>query len=69
MRSPNQAVLWEIWRVTRTEIIVRLSLCVVGALIAEKKKRGTAIVAIAHDEDVRDAIADEIIDVGRFAAK
>jgi alpha-D-ribose 1-methylphosphonate 5-triphosphate synthase subunit PhnL len=42
---------------------------VVGALIAEKKKRGTAIVAIAHDEDVRDAIADEIIDVGRFAAR
>jgi alpha-D-ribose 1-methylphosphonate 5-triphosphate synthase subunit PhnL len=42
---------------------------VVGALIAEKKKRGTAIVAIAHDEDVRNAIADEIIDVGRFAAK
>jgi alpha-D-ribose 1-methylphosphonate 5-triphosphate synthase subunit PhnL len=42
---------------------------VVGALIAEKKKRGTAIVAIAHDEDVRDSIADEIIDVGRFAAK
>ena len=42
---------------------------VVGALIAEKKQRGTAIVAIAHDEDVRDAIADEIIDVGRFAAK
>jgi alpha-D-ribose 1-methylphosphonate 5-triphosphate synthase subunit PhnL len=41
---------------------------VVGGLIAEKKKRGTAIVAIAHDEDVRDAIADEIIDVGRFAA-
>jgi alpha-D-ribose 1-methylphosphonate 5-triphosphate synthase subunit PhnL len=42
---------------------------VVGALIAEKKKRGTAIVAIAHDEDVRNAIADEIVDVGRFAAK
>ena len=41
----------------------------VGALIAEKKKRGTAIVAIAHDEDVRTAIADEIVDVGRFAAK
>src|ERR1700676_4179837 len=42
---------------------------VVGALIAEKKKRGTAIVAIAHDEHVRTAIADEIVDVGRFAAK
>jgi alpha-D-ribose 1-methylphosphonate 5-triphosphate synthase subunit PhnL len=42
---------------------------VVGALIAEKKKRGAAIVAIAHDADVRDSIADEIVDVGRFAAK
>jgi alpha-D-ribose 1-methylphosphonate 5-triphosphate synthase subunit PhnL len=42
---------------------------IVGDLIAEKKKRGTAIVAIAHDEDVRDAIADEIVDVGRFAAR
>ena len=42
---------------------------VVGALIAEKKQRGTAIVAIAHDEDVRDAIADEIIDIGRFTAR
>jgi hypothetical protein len=34
MRSPNQAILWEMWRVTRTEIIVRLSLCIVGGLIA-----------------------------------
>jgi alpha-D-ribose 1-methylphosphonate 5-triphosphate synthase subunit PhnL len=42
---------------------------IVGDLIAQKKKRGTAIVAIAHDEDVRDAIADEIVDVGRFAAR
>jgi alpha-D-ribose 1-methylphosphonate 5-triphosphate synthase subunit PhnL len=41
---------------------------VVVDLIAEKKRRGTAIVAIAHDDDVRSAIADEIIDVGRFAA-
>jgi alpha-D-ribose 1-methylphosphonate 5-triphosphate synthase subunit PhnL len=41
---------------------------VVVDLIAEKKRRGTAIVAIAHDDDVRNAIADEIIDVGRFAA-
>jgi alpha-D-ribose 1-methylphosphonate 5-triphosphate synthase subunit PhnL len=42
---------------------------IVGRLIAEKKKRGTAIVAIAHDADVRDAIADEIVDVARFAAR
>jgi len=35
-------------------------------LIAEKKKRGIAIVAIAHDEEVRDAIADKIVDVTRF---
>ena len=34
----------------------------------EKKRRGVAIVAIAHDEDVRDAIADDIIDITRFAA-
>jgi alpha-D-ribose 1-methylphosphonate 5-triphosphate synthase subunit PhnL len=41
---------------------------VVADLIAEKKRRGTAIVAIAHDDDVRNAIADEVVDVGRFAA-
>lgn len=42
---------------------------VVVDLIAEKKRRGAAIVAIVHDEDVRDAIADRIIDVTRFAAE
>jgi alpha-D-ribose 1-methylphosphonate 5-triphosphate synthase subunit PhnL len=36
-------------------------------LVAEKKRRGAAIVAIVHDEDVRNAIADRIIDVTRFA--
>ena len=41
---------------------------VVVDLIAEKKKRGTAIVAIAHDEEVRDAIADKVVDVTRFAS-
>jgi alpha-D-ribose 1-methylphosphonate 5-triphosphate synthase subunit PhnL len=41
---------------------------VVVDLIAEKKKRGTAIVAIAHDEEIRDAIADEIVDIRKFAA-
>ena len=34
MRSPNQAILWEIWRVTRTEVYWRLGLCIVGGLIA-----------------------------------
>jgi alpha-D-ribose 1-methylphosphonate 5-triphosphate synthase subunit PhnL len=38
------------------------------ALIAEKKRRGVAIVAIVHDEEVRDAVADRRIDVSRFAA-
>jgi alpha-D-ribose 1-methylphosphonate 5-triphosphate synthase subunit PhnL len=37
-------------------------------LIAEKKRRGAAIVAIVHDDDVRAAIADRLIDVTRFAA-
>jgi alpha-D-ribose 1-methylphosphonate 5-triphosphate synthase subunit PhnL len=40
----------------------------VVALIAEKKRRGAAIVAIMHDEDVRDVVADRSIDVARFAA-
>jgi alpha-D-ribose 1-methylphosphonate 5-triphosphate synthase subunit PhnL len=40
----------------------------VVALITEKKRRGAAIVAIVHDEDVRDAVADRRIDVTRFAA-
>jgi alpha-D-ribose 1-methylphosphonate 5-triphosphate synthase subunit PhnL len=37
-------------------------------LIAEKKRRGTAIVAVVHDTDVRDAIADAVLDVTQFAA-
>jgi alpha-D-ribose 1-methylphosphonate 5-triphosphate synthase subunit PhnL len=36
-------------------------------LIAERKRRGTSIVAIVHDPDVRDRIADAVIDVTRFA--
>jgi len=41
---------------------------VVVNLISEKKNNGTAIVAIAHDEEVRDAIADQIVDIRQFAA-
>jgi alpha-D-ribose 1-methylphosphonate 5-triphosphate synthase subunit PhnL len=41
---------------------------IVVNLIGEKKRRGTAVVAIAHDEEVRDAIADRIVDVTRFSA-
>jgi alpha-D-ribose 1-methylphosphonate 5-triphosphate synthase subunit PhnL len=41
---------------------------VVVDLISEKKRRGAAIVAIVHDDDVRTAIADTVIDVTRFAA-
>ena len=37
-------------------------------LINERKHRGAAILAIVHDLDVRDAIADRLIDVGAFAA-
>jgi alpha-D-ribose 1-methylphosphonate 5-triphosphate synthase subunit PhnL len=36
-------------------------------LIAEKKRRGAAIVAIVHDDDVRRAIADIVVDVTRFS--
>jgi alpha-D-ribose 1-methylphosphonate 5-triphosphate synthase subunit PhnL len=41
---------------------------VVVDLVTEKKRRGTAVVAIVHDDDVRAAIADSIIDVNRFTA-
>jgi alpha-D-ribose 1-methylphosphonate 5-triphosphate synthase subunit PhnL len=41
---------------------------VVIDLIARKKQNGTAVVAIVHDEDVRDSIADRVIDVTQFAA-
>jgi alpha-D-ribose 1-methylphosphonate 5-triphosphate synthase subunit PhnL len=36
-------------------------------LIAEKKRRGVAIVAIVHDDEVRRAIADSVVDVTRFS--
>jgi alpha-D-ribose 1-methylphosphonate 5-triphosphate synthase subunit PhnL len=39
---------------------------VVVDLIAEKKQRGVAIVAIVHDDDMRASIADTVIDVARF---
>ena len=41
---------------------------VVMELIREKKARGVAILGIFHDEDVRDAVADRVVDVTRFAA-
>ncbi|HSV25908.1 MAG TPA: phosphonate C-P lyase system protein PhnL [Xanthobacteraceae bacterium] len=41
---------------------------VVIDLIAEKKRRGVAVVAIVHDQDARNAIADRIVDIASFAA-
>lgn len=41
---------------------------VVMELIAERKRRGAAIVAIVHDRNVRDRIADTVIDMAGFAA-
>jgi alpha-D-ribose 1-methylphosphonate 5-triphosphate synthase subunit PhnL len=40
---------------------------VVVALVAEKKRAGTAILGIFHDEEVRDRVADRIVDVTRFS--
>ena len=37
-------------------------------MIAEKKRDGVALLGIFHDQDVREAVADEIVDVTRFAA-
>lgn len=41
---------------------------IVVDLVAEKKLRGVAMVAIVHDDEVRNLIADRIIDVASFAA-
>lgn len=41
---------------------------VVIDLVAEKKRRGVAVVAIIHDKEIRDAVADHIVDVASFAA-
>jgi alpha-D-ribose 1-methylphosphonate 5-triphosphate synthase subunit PhnL len=37
-------------------------------LITEKKKCGTAIASIVHDDDVRTRTADRVIDITQFAA-
>lgn len=42
---------------------------VVIELIGEKKQAGVALLGIFHDEDVRAAVADRIIDVAAFAPK
>ncbi|HEY2136270.1 MAG TPA: phosphonate C-P lyase system protein PhnL [Xanthobacteraceae bacterium] len=41
---------------------------IVMDLINARKRRGTAVVAIVHDADVRNAIADRVVDVSSFAA-
>jgi alpha-D-ribose 1-methylphosphonate 5-triphosphate synthase subunit PhnL len=37
-------------------------------LIDEKKRAGVAMVAIVHDDEIRNLIADRVIDVTSFAA-
>jgi alpha-D-ribose 1-methylphosphonate 5-triphosphate synthase subunit PhnL len=41
---------------------------VVVGLVEEKKRQGVAMVAIVHDDDVREKIADRTVDVTKFAA-
>ena len=41
---------------------------VVVDLIDEKKRAGVAMVAIVHDDEIRNLIADRVIDVTSFAA-
>jgi alpha-D-ribose 1-methylphosphonate 5-triphosphate synthase subunit PhnL len=41
---------------------------VVVDIVRERKRQGAAIVAIVHDDDVREAIADVFVDVTQFAA-
>ncbi len=54
MRSPTVAMLWEIWRVTRTEIAWKLGIGIVGALaalvligdLAPEKKEAAVVIAM-----------------------
>jgi alpha-D-ribose 1-methylphosphonate 5-triphosphate synthase subunit PhnL len=41
---------------------------VVVEMIAEKKRAGTGMLGIFHDDDVRAAVADRVVDVSGFAA-
>jgi alpha-D-ribose 1-methylphosphonate 5-triphosphate synthase subunit PhnL len=41
---------------------------VVVELIGQKKRRGVAMVAIVHDDEIRHLIADRVVDVTSFAA-
>ncbi|SCW40029.1 alpha-D-ribose 1-methylphosphonate 5-triphosphate synthase subunit PhnL [Rhizobium mongolense subsp. loessense] len=42
---------------------------VVVSMIAEKKKAGVALLGIFHDEEVREAVADRILDVQQFSPR
>ncbi|PVB61171.1 phosphonate C-P lyase system protein PhnL [Labrenzia sp. 011] len=42
---------------------------VVVRLVEEKKAQGVAMVGILHDQDVRDQIADRIVDVTKFGSE
>lgn len=41
---------------------------VVVDMLREAKSRGTAILAIFHDDDVRSSMADRVVDVAKFTA-
>lgn len=41
---------------------------VVVEMIEQKKRKGVAMLAIVHDDEIREAIADRIVDVTNFAA-
>jgi phosphonate C-P lyase system protein PhnL len=42
---------------------------VVVEMIAEKKEKGVALLGIFHDEEVREAVADRILDVMQFSPR
>ncbi len=42
---------------------------VVTDMIAEKKASGTAMIGIFHDQEVRDIVADRVLDVSAFSPR
>ena len=38
-------------------------------MIAEKKRNGVALLGIFHDEEVREAVGDRVLDVMQFSPR
>ena len=57
----RRAAEWPRWYAANRAVVIDM--------IAEKKQQAVAMLGIFHDTDVRDAVADRLIDVTTFAPR